>query len=99
GIFQMQNKTSELTVGGALAASLNKDDETPTNVYAGAWFRLHDALIPYIALEFSSMRIGASYDVNVSSLKSGSQSRGGMEVSVIYIKRPPNGRNIPCPKF
>ncbi|MEP6615968.1 MAG: PorP/SprF family type IX secretion system membrane protein, partial [Ginsengibacter sp.] len=94
GIFQMQNKTSELTVGGALAASLNKDDETPTNVYAGAWFRLNDALIPYIALEFNSMRIGASYDVNVSSLKSGSQSRGGMEVSVIYIKRPPNGRNI-----
>lgn len=99
GIFQLQNKTSEITVGGALAANLNKDDETPTNVYAGSWFRVNDALIPYIALEFSSMRIGASYDVNVSSLKGGSQSRGGMEVSVIYIKRPPNGRNIPCPKF
>lgn len=99
GIFQLQNKTSELTVGGALAANLNKDDETPTNVYGGSWFRLNDALIPYIGLEFSSMRIGASYDVNVSSLKGGSQSRGGMEVSVIYIKRPPNGRNIPCPKF
>jgi Bacteroidetes-specific putative membrane protein len=99
GIFQLQNKTSEITVGGALAANLNKDDETPTNVYAGSWFRVNDALIPYIALEFSSMRIGASYDVNVSSLKGGSQSRGGMEVSLIYIKRPPNGRNIPCPKF
>jgi type IX secretion system PorP/SprF family membrane protein len=99
GIYQLQNKTSELTVGGALAASLKTDDEIPTNVYAGAWFRLNDALIPYIGLEFSGIRIGASYDINISSLKSGSQSLGGMEVSLIYIKHPPNGKNIPCPKF
>ena len=99
GIYQLQNKSSELTIGGAVAAMLNKDVDAPTNVYGGAWIRLKDAIIPYIALEFNSMRIGASYDVNVSSLKSGSQSRGGMEVSLIYIKHPPNGRNIPCPKF
>jgi hypothetical protein len=60
---------------------------------------VNDAIIPYLGLEFSGMRIGATYDINVSSLKSGSQSRGGMEISLIYIKRPPDGKNVPCPKF
>jgi hypothetical protein len=62
--------------------------------------RLKDALIPYIGLEFSGMRIGASYDINTSGLKTASQSRGGMELSLIYIKRSSEGgRGIPCPKF
>ena len=61
---------------------------------------LKDAFIPYIGLVFSGMRIGASYDINISSLRAASQSRGGMEISLIYIKRPAGGgKGIPCPKF
>ena len=44
--------------------------------------------------------IGISYDINVSSLKAATESRGGSEFSIIYIKKPPTGnKNIPCPKF
>jgi type IX secretion system PorP/SprF family membrane protein len=99
GIYQTQGKATETTFGGAIAAALNNDEYKPTNVYAGVWMRVKDALIPYLGLEFNSMRIGASYDVNISTLKSGSQSRGGMELSLIYIKKPVEGKNIPCPKF
>ena len=99
GIHQVQGKTTETTLGGAIAASLNNDEINPTNVYGGLWMRVKDAVIPYIGLEFAGMRIGASYDINTSSLKSGSQSRGGMELSLIYVKKPANGKNLPCPKF
>lgn len=100
GIYQLQNKASETTIGGALAAALNEGEVNPSTVYAGAWLRLNDAFIPYIGLEFSGMRIGATYDINFSDLKTASQSRGGMEISLIYIKRPVGtGRGIPCPKF
>jgi predicted porin len=61
--------------------------------------RWKDAIIPYIGLEFGGLRIGASYDINTSGLKAGSQSRGGMEMSIIYIKRPAESRGLPCPKF
>lgn len=99
-IYQVQSKASETVLGGALAAGLNQDEVNPSTVYAGAWIRLNDAVIPYIGLEFSGMRIGASYDVNISDLKTASQSRGGMEISLIYIKRPSGaGKGIPCPKF
>lgn len=99
GIYQLQGKATETTIGGALSSSLNDDEENPTNVYFGAWMRVKDALIPYLGLEFAGMRIGATYDINISSLKSGSQSRGGMEISLIYIKKPVGGKNVPCPKF
>ena len=56
--------------------------DNPSNVYGGLWYRFNDAIIPYVGIEFSGLRIGATYDVNVSSLIAGSQSRGGMEISL-----------------
>ena len=100
GIYQLQAQASETTVGAAVSASLDQSGATnPGNIYAGAWIRVKDAIIPYLALEFAGMRIGASYDINTSSLKSGSQSRGGVELSLIYIKRKPDSKGVPCPKF
>lgn len=99
GIYQYQAQSNEVVIGGALAASLDNASENPSNVYGGVWLRVNDAIIPYIGLEFSGLRIGATYDINVSGLKSGSESRGGMEISLIYVKRPPGFKGIPCPKF
>lgn len=99
GIFQYQSQATETVIGGALATPIDPKSENPSNVYAGMWYRFKDAIIPYIGLEFSGMRIGASYDVNVSSLKAASQNRGGMEISLIYINRPAGFKGIPCPKF
>jgi type IX secretion system PorP/SprF family membrane protein len=97
----MQAKAHNTMVGGAYALNLNQDESIPTNVYFGSWFRFGDAIIPYVGLEFGEWHLGASYDVNISSLKPASNSRGGMEVSLIYIKRPvdPNAKKLNCPKF
>ena len=99
GIYQLQNQSSETVLGGAMAAALDPQSENPSNVYAGSWYRIGDAIIPYLGLEFGGLRIGATYDINISSLKAGSQSRGGMEISIIYVKRPAGSKGIPCPKF
>ena len=88
-------------IGGAYMLGLNQDESNPTNLYVGSWFRVGDAIIPYVGLEFGEFRIGASYDVNVSSLKPASNMRGGAEFSIIYIKRPndPDAKKLNCPKF
>lgn len=100
-IFSQQAGANETVLGGAVAFNLNNDEtENPMNFYAGSWLRFNDAIIPYVGLEWSDFRFGATYDVNYSNLKVGSQSRGGIEISLIYIKRPPSGKKgIPCPKF
>lgn len=98
-IHQIQNKASETVMGGALSVNANGDKENPVNFHVGSWLRLNDALIPYVGLEFKGLRIGASYDINISDLKAATGSRGGSEFSLIYIKRPPVNKGIPCPSF
>jgi type IX secretion system PorP/SprF family membrane protein len=98
GLLSMQGKASEALIGGAYQLRLN-ENEKPTSVYFGTWMRLNDAFIPYAGLEFGSFRLGASYDINTSSLKTGSNGRGGMEISLIYIKKDPDGKALNCPKF
>ncbi|MEO6488788.1 MAG: PorP/SprF family type IX secretion system membrane protein [Ferruginibacter sp.] len=98
-IHQIQNKASETTVGAALSLNANPGEVNPTSIYIGSWYRLNDAIIPYVGIEFSGLRIGASYDINTSALKTATSSRGGSEFSIIYIKRKVESKGIPCPKF
>jgi type IX secretion system PorP/SprF family membrane protein len=101
-LHQSQAGANETVAGAAIALNANDDwYVNPTNVYVGAWVRFGDAILPYISMEFSGLQIGLSYDTNISPLKTASNSRGGIEVSLIYIKKPsdPNKRHLNCPKF
>ena len=88
-------------IGGAYAKLMNPEQPVATILYLGSWYRLGDAVIPYVGLEFGEFHIGATYDVNISKLKPASNMRGGMEISLIYIKQPrdPNAKKLNCPKF
>jgi type IX secretion system PorP/SprF family membrane protein len=98
-IHQVQNKANETVFGAAAGLNATGDTDNPTTVYVGSWMRLNDAVIPYIGLEFNGIRIGASYDVNVSSLKAATASRGGSEFSLIYIQKYKDKEAVPCPRF
>lgn len=97
----MQAKAKNTIVGGTFSLNVNNNEENPTNLFLGAWYRFNDAAIPYIGLEFNGIHIGATYDANTSSLKPASNTRGGMEISLIYIKKPvdPNTKKLNCPRF
>jgi type IX secretion system PorP/SprF family membrane protein len=97
----MQANAKNTMVGGAYSLNVNNDEDDPTNVYLGAWYRLGDAIIPYMGLEFGEFHLGASYDVNTSSLKAASNTRGGVEISLIFIRKytDPNMKKLNCPKF
>ncbi|HZF65608.1 MAG TPA: PorP/SprF family type IX secretion system membrane protein [Chitinophagaceae bacterium] len=96
-----QANATNTVVGGAYMLNMNQDNGNPTNIYLGSWFRFGDAVIPYVGLEFGEFHIGATYDVNLSSLKPASNMRGGAEISLIYVKQPrdPYAKKLNCPKF
>lgn len=94
-----QGGFSETMVGGAIQLNTNPDDIKSTSLYVGAWVRFNDAIIPYIGLEFGDYRLGASYDYNSSLIRTATQNRGGIEISLIYIRRPSTDRPVNCPKF
>jgi type IX secretion system PorP/SprF family membrane protein len=100
-IHSRQANAVNTVLGGAYMLNLNGDTDNPSNLYVGSWMRFGDALIPYVGLEFNSLHIGASYDVNLSGLKPASNMRGGAELSIVYTKQTvdPNRRKLNCPKF
>ncbi len=96
-----QANATNTVIGGAYMINVSQDAGNPTNLYLGSWYRFGDAIIPYVGLEFGEFQLGASYDVNTSSLKPASNMRGGAEISLIYIKKhtDPNAKKLNCPKF
>jgi len=99
-----QAGSREYVFGGAWEVAASQDESYPVNFYAGLWGRFTnnttDAVIPYVGLDYSDFSLGITYDVNVSALQTASQSRGGIEISLIYIKKKGNGQHgIPCPRF
>lgn len=104
GLINSQAGSREYVLGGAWEIAASQDENYPVNFYAGLWGRFTnnttDAIIPYVGLDYSDFSLGFTYDVNVSSLQTASQSRGGIEISLIYIKKRSNGQHgIPCPRF
>lgn len=100
-IHQRQAGSSETVAGLALSRNINQDEDRPTSVYAGMWYRFNDAMIPYLGVEVQNVRVGVTYDLNNSNLRTASVGRGGTEISVIYILKPfdPLLRKNNCPKF
>ncbi|HEY4965523.1 MAG TPA: PorP/SprF family type IX secretion system membrane protein [Puia sp.] len=104
-LYNKQTTASELVFGGALELSASTDETKPVNVYIGAWTRLNnvsDALIPYVGLDYGSFNLGLTYDVNISDFKVATQTRGGMEISLVYIFKQTDGsakEKVQCPHF
>ena len=75
------------TIGGALYSHVLGDDPVnpPYTLYAGAFLRFKDALIPVIKMDMKSLSVAISYDLNVSPLKTASRGRGGFELSISYV--------------
>ncbi len=103
GLYNKQNTTKEIVLGSALGFLLSSQSGAPVSFYAGCWTRLnnqYDAMIPYMGLDFNNLRLGLTYDINISKLEPGSQTKGGMELTLVYVAQKPTGRKtIPCPRF
>ena len=107
-LYQTQASATEILVGAAVGFIMNPGHDLEyqrnTVLYLGGWYRNDDALIPYVAIEWSKMRIGVSYDVNVSSFAPATNGFGAYEFSLLYFgrinkhERAPN-YNWSCPKL
>lgn len=96
--------TSTETIGGVIYSYKLDDPIDPRYVFsAGAYLRWKDAMIPVAKMEFKPFTVSVSYDANVSQLKTASNGRGGMEISISYQKylnRDNSSKDaIRCPRF
>jgi type IX secretion system PorP/SprF family membrane protein len=65
-------------------------------ISAGLYYRLNDAIIPYIGYEIRGFKFGFTYDYTISSLKGAGTERNAYELSLIYQhKNKGNSQLIP----
>ncbi|TVR78997.1 MAG: type IX secretion system membrane protein PorP/SprF [Chitinophagaceae bacterium] len=98
-LIMMQSEAREISIGSALGYDLSGN----STVFFGAWHRLQDAIILYTGFEISDLRVGFSYDINTSDLRTASRGNGGLELSLIYIHGMEDRQSITpvrfCPRF
>lgn len=93
------------TIGGALYShKIGGDLKDPLyTLHGGLFLRWKDALVPVLKVDWDKFSLAASYDVNVSQLKTVSMGRGGFEISLSYIgfvhRDNSSQYKMLCPKF
>ncbi len=69
----------------------------------GLYLRSNDALILFLGMDYKTIKIGATYDINISSLSVASHYMGGMELSLQWQlfkgNHPKKITPTPCPIF
>jgi type IX secretion system PorP/SprF family membrane protein len=105
-MFQKQGPATELLLGGAVGFILNPmHDEYSKNsvLFLGSWYRLQDAICPYVGFEWGKNKMAFSYDVNVSSFGVATKGQGAMEISYVYngciVRDDSRKYNFACPRF
>ena len=78
-IYSAQQQASEALVGGVGVFDI--DDTKSFQI--GGWYRLKDAIIPYVALSWEGFELGLSYDVTTSQLTQ-SMLKNSFELSLKF---------------
>ncbi|MBL7703560.1 MAG: PorP/SprF family type IX secretion system membrane protein [Ferruginibacter sp.] len=87
GLYMYQAGATEKNVGIAYGISVNEN----TSVYAGSWYRIGEAILPYIGLDNNNFQMGLTYDIINSKLRNYSPKNGSFELSVnVLMYRPRN---------
>jgi type IX secretion system PorP/SprF family membrane protein len=103
--FMWTAKANDFMLGSNVRKSLANNKIT--SVYLGLFYRhgvarIFDAVSPSAGFKYKKFDVGLSYDVNLSSLSAGTNSRKGtFELSVIYTgaSTMPKKIFIPCDRY
>jgi type IX secretion system PorP/SprF family membrane protein len=101
-LMMFQGPHREYLAGGAVKYVLEAMPGRYRALYAGSWFRMRDAGFIMVGMDYNTLNVGISYDINYSSLVPASNYRGGFEVSVVYIihkLQPQRMKYKICPGF
>lgn len=87
GLYMYQAAATEKNIGFAYGIAVSEQ----TSVYAGSWFRIGEAILPYIGLDSKNFQMGLTYDIINSNLKKYSPKNGSFELSAnLLMQRPRN---------
>jgi type IX secretion system PorP/SprF family membrane protein len=104
GNYSKQASYNEIILGGMLGWNRKgPNGELLFILYGGAYIRIGDAVIPTIRMRYKDVSFTLAYDLNLSKLRTATNSRGGFELSIIktgLINNPEHAKSRTiCPEF
>jgi type IX secretion system PorP/SprF family membrane protein len=94
-LYMQSALASEIMVGAVLESNIQVN-AFETTLFTGLYLRNKDAVIPYLGINNGNLQVGLSYDINLSSLATATQSRGGFELSLVMnLSKDPETNKVP----
>lgn len=86
GMHSIQNGSSSTIAGGifSFAHAAGEGSDVVSVLNLGTFYRFGRSVIPYAGIEFKNFQVGLSYDINTSSVTTGSTSPQTFEVSFTF---------------
>lgn len=89
-ITTIQGPSREVIIGCSIRNQLKQDSRytgfvKSSSLLFGGHYRLKDSFILSMLYENAGYGLGISYDLNTSSLKTSSNGKGGVEISIKYV--------------
>jgi type IX secretion system PorP/SprF family membrane protein len=98
-LLYLRQGNAEEKMAGAYA-QLKANDIT--DFLFGANYRLNDAVVPFVGLDYKNLVFGLSYDVNISDLGSAVKSANSFELSLSFVGKKSykyNDQHFICPRL
>lgn len=95
--FQYMDSQYELllqAIGGYVISP-----EEQLTLLVGLGYRLQDAVIPYVGVDYKTFKVGLAYDLNASKLGAGTAFELAVSYIVRVVKKPTVKPVIFCPRF
>jgi type IX secretion system PorP/SprF family membrane protein len=80
--YQNQNKAQETLIQSIFGVKLG--ETKTTELQFGPGYRIGDAVVGYVGLNWKDLKVGFAFDGNVSDLKTATNGRGAYELALNY---------------
>jgi hypothetical protein len=78
-----QGTAKEAMIGAYVQLNVNPE----TDFMFGGYYRVNDAVAPFVGFDWRNFIIGLSYDANTSKLGAMARNANSFELSLSYVKR------------
>ena len=101
-LYMTQAGAQEIVAGTDIGYFINNAN-FPATIFLSGYYRVQDAVIAGVGIDYKNFRFGVTYDINTSSLKDASGGKGGLELSLNYtgciLPVIPKNYILPCPRY
>jgi type IX secretion system PorP/SprF family membrane protein len=84
--YSRQGVYNEFIGGGLIGWKriTNNETDPPLSIYGGVYYRVKDAAIPTVKVDYKKISIAASYDFTTSKLRPANNGDGGYEITIMH---------------